>query len=212
MNLVWEVDPPPTRDRPGAWRRTGVRVSGVRVSDPAALNADLAEWSRSTKSTKGRHPIVHAADHHAWFERIHPFLDGNGRVGRLVLNFLLIQAGYPPAVILKEQRSRYLSGLRLADQGNPFPLTEVVARAVSHALARFLIPNLAGEAKLVPLAALAVGGPYSAEYLRQLAIRGRLRVVREGRLYLSSRRWLDEYVATRDPRGGPPRSRSLTAE
>jgi fido (protein-threonine AMPylation protein) len=207
MTLAWEVEPPATRDRPGSFRTTGVRVGGVRVSEPTSVPADLADWSASTVARLDVHPVVHAAVHHAWFERIHPFVDGNGRVGRLVLNFLLIQAGYPPAVILKEQRRRYLDALRLADRGNPSPLAEVVARALSDALARFLIPNLAGEAKLVPLSSLAASGPYSAEYLRQLAGRGRLKVVREGRLYLSSRRWLDEYVATRDARGGQPGAR-----
>jgi hypothetical protein len=153
---------------------------------------------------------VHAGLHHAWFERIHPFADGNGRVGRLVLNFMLLQGGYSPAVILADQRNRYLRALRAADAQNPKPLAEVIARAVSGTLSRFLIPKLAGEAKLVPLAALASQGPYSAAYLRQLAINGRLRVVREGRLYLSSKAWLEEYIDERDPRGGRPGSRRKT--
>jgi hypothetical protein len=155
----------------------------------------------------GAHPVVHAAVHHAWLERIHPFVDGNGRVGRLILNFMLIQSGYPPAVIAASQRPRYLQALRRADAGNPDPLAELIARAVSGALTRFLIPKLAGEAKLVPLSALAAHGPYSGVYLRQLVINGRLRAVREGRLYLSSRAWLNEYIASRDPRGGQPGGR-----
>lgn len=204
MSLVWEVDPPATRDRPGAWRQGGVRLRGVSVSLPAAIPADLEEWSAATLKRGDRHPVVHAAIHHAWLERIHPFVDGNGRVGRLVLNFMLVQAGYPPAVILATQRQRYLQALRMADAGNPNPLAEVIARAVSGALTRFLIPNLAGEAKLVPLSALASRGPYSAIYLRQLVLNGRLRAVRDGRLYLSSKAWLDEYIGSRDPRGGKP--------
>lgn len=208
VGLAWSVDPPPTRDRPGDWRKGGVKVGRLGVSTPAAIPADMDDWSRSTSERDPTvHPIVRAANYHAWLERIHPFVDGNGRVGRLVLDFLLIQRGYPPAVILKEQRSRYLQALRHADKGNPYPLAEVVARAVSGALATFLIPKLAGEARLVPLSALATQGPYSAVYLRQLALSGRLRSVREGRLYLSSRAWLEEYIAQRDPRGGAPGSR-----
>jgi fido (protein-threonine AMPylation protein) len=204
LSLAWEVDPPPSRDRPGTWRQGGVRIRSVAVSPPAAIQADLEGWSQAS-SRRTEHPVVHAAHHHAWFERIHPFVDGNGRVGRLILNFMLLQEGYPPAVILAEHRARYLQALRTADRGNPNPLAELIARSVSATLSRFLIPNLAGEAKLVPLAALATQGPYRHTYLRQLAISGRLRTVREGRLYLSSRAWLDEYISSRDPRGGPRR-------
>ncbi|HKZ76387.1 MAG TPA: Fic family protein [Actinomycetota bacterium] len=207
VELAWHVQPPSTRDGPGQWRQGGVRVGRVPVSLPPAIPADLEAWSSSTNRLDGSHPIVHAALHHAWLERIHPFVDGNGSVGRLVLNFMLIQNGYPPAVILKEQRIRYLQALRSADTGNPLPLAEVIARAVSGALVRFLIPKLAGEAKLIPLSALASQGPYSAAYLRQLVLSDRLRAVREGRLYLSSKAWLDEYIANRDPRGGQPGQR-----
>ncbi len=86
------------------------------------------------------HPILHAAEHHAWFERIHPFVDGNGRVRRLLLNFMLLQEGYPPAVILASQRPRYLQALRTAGSACRS------GRAVGQrGLVRFLIPNLAGE-------------------------------------------------------------------
>jgi len=203
VELVWAVEPPPTKDRPGAWRKGGVRIRRVQVSLPPAIHADLSAWSRSTgQRSNDVNPIVHAAQHHAWFERIHPFVDGNGRVGRLLLNFTLLQAGYPPAVILASQRARYLQALKTADTGNAGPPAEVIARSVSGALVRFLIPNLAGEAKLVPLAALAARGPYGADRLRQLALSGRLRALRDGRLWLSSRAWLQDYIRTRDPRGG----------
>jgi Fic family protein len=204
VGLAWSVEPPPTRETPGEWRKGGVRVRRVQVSLPAVIPAELDNWSRSTGQLRESHPIVHAARHHAWFERIHPFVDGNGRVGRLVLNFILIQSGYPPAVILATQRPRYLRALRTADDGNPNPLAEVIARATSETMSRLLIPKLTGDAKLVPLAALAAQSPYQAAYLRQLALSGRLRAIREGRLWLSSRTWLKDYMATRDPRGGPP--------
>lgn len=205
LKLAWDLEPPATRDEPGAWRKAPVAVRSVKVSVPAAIPADLDAWSVSSGKLGEKHPVVHAAIHHAWFERIHPFTDGNGRVGRLLLNFMLIQRGYPPAVIPKAQRARYLRALELADEGNPNSLAEVIARAVSGTLTRFLIPNLAGAAKLVPLSALAAQGPYPVQYLRLLVFEGKLRAVRDGHLWLSSRKWLDEYVATRDPRGGKPR-------
>lgn len=208
MELVWRIQPPVTNDAPGTWRNTPVKVGAVKISTPAAIPAELGAWSDSTKRQENFHPVVHAAVHHAWFERIHPFVDGNGRVGRLLLNFMLIQRGYPPAVILASDRPRYLRALRLADKEHPNLLADVIARAVSGTLCRLLIPNLAGDAKLVPLTALAAHGPYSGEYLRTLASRGHLRVMRDGRLLLSSKAWLDQYMKTRDPRGGRPRGRS----
>lgn len=207
VQLAWHLDPPVTHDEPGEWRRSDVKVGRVKVSIPPAIPADLGDWSQSTAQLADGHPVVHAAVHHAWLERIHPFVDGNGRVGRLILNFMLIQRGYPPAVILKQHRLQYLKALRIADAGNPNPLAEVVARSVSGALSRLLIPGLAGDAKLIPLSALAAEGPYTADYLRQLALSGRLKAMREGRLYLSSRAWLNEYIQKRDPRGGQPGQR-----
>ncbi len=201
VELAWTIDPPPTGEAPGAWRKGGVRVRSVSVSLPTAVHADLSTWSESSAARQEVHPIIHAADHHAWFERIHPFVDGNGRVGRLILNWMLIQEGYPPAVIQASQRPRYVRALEAADGGNPHTLAEVIARAVSGALTRFLIPALAGDAKLVPLKALAARSPYSSVYLRQLVLARRLRAVREGNLWLSSKAWLKEYMKSRDPRG-----------
>jgi hypothetical protein len=209
IELAWKVGPPVTRDMPGAWRQGPVKVGRVSVSVPAGIPAELDAWSASTGDRKDtRHAVVRAAAHHAWFERIHPFVDGNGRVGRLLLNFMLIQRGYPPAVLLASQRPRYLQALRIADGGNPHPLGDVVARAVSDTMNRLLIPKLTGEAKVVPLSALAAKGPYSADYLRQLVLDGKLKAIRDGHLWLSSRAWLDDYIARRDPRGGKPRRRS----
>jgi hypothetical protein len=52
---------------------------------------------------------------HNEFERIHPFLDGNGRAGRLVLNLVLVRLGYPPVIIFKRQRDAYLTAMQRAD-------------------------------------------------------------------------------------------------
>jgi hypothetical protein len=104
-------------------------------------------------------------------------------------------------VILEAQRPRYLRGLASCDEGNPNVLVEVVARAVSGTLTRFLMPALAGDAKLVPLSTLAAAGPYTVNYLRLLVFEKKLRATRHGNMWLSSRKWLREYQSTRDPRG-----------
>ena len=150
-------DPRRSAGRLAHHRRQGQSRQGIdSARDPSGRH----RLESVHRSARGQSPVVHAAVHHAWLERIHPFVDGNGRVGRLILNFMLIQHGYPPAVILKEHRVQYLRALRTADAGNPNPLAEVIARSISDALMRLLIPNLAGDVELVPLSALAAEGPY----------------------------------------------------
>ena len=68
---------------------------------------------------------------------------------------LLVRLGYPSAIIYKGDRSRYLAALRRADQGDPGPLGELVARAILGDLYKFIVPAVAGPARLVPLPALA---------------------------------------------------------
>lgn len=134
---------------------------------------------------------------HAGFERIHPFLDGNGRAGRLLLNLVLVRLGYPPAVIYTRDRTRYLKALRAADNGDPGRFGELVARAVTDNLYRFVVPAIAGPQRLVPLVALATPAQ-SVFTLRAAVERGRLRAQKgpDGQ-WRSSRAWVDEYLASR---------------
>ncbi len=141
---------------------------------------------------------------HCRFEQIHPFLDGNGRTGRLVLNLVLVRLGYPPVIIYKRQRPEYLRALRRADAGDCGLLGEVVARAILDNLYRFVVPAVAGPARLVPLTALATKA-VSANALRVAAIQGRLQATKgaDGD-WRSSRKWVDDYLKTRyqrDTRG-----------
>jgi Fic family protein len=208
MRSSWTVKPFSDGSRPGEWREQPVRISNSKVATtvPAAIAADMEAWSRQSSWTpasakKYGHFLEFVADLHASFERIHPFADGNGRTGRLVLNFLLMQVDYPPAVFDSTERLKYLRALAAADGGNLGPLTELMARAIEESVNAFLIPKLAGEARLVPLASLVDYSGYTSAYLRSLANTGRLRATREGRMWLSSRSWVDEYKASRSSRG-----------
>ena len=60
------------------------------------------------------HPLERAALFHLKFEGIHPFVDGNGRTGRLILNLMLMQAGYPPINVKYSDRKRYYEVLKFA--------------------------------------------------------------------------------------------------
>lgn len=177
---VWATFPPATKDSPGAFRTTGVTVGGgrrVQLTAAPSVHADMTDWVAASSSKTADHMVERIAQRHAWFERIHPFTGGNGRVGRLLANWDLLQAGYPPMVIRFQQRDRYPRALNRADRGDVDGLVELFARAVSESINRLILPRLAGDARLVPLRALAEGSTYSSDYLRQLALSGRLRAV-----------------------------------
>ena len=168
------------------------------VEVPGAI-ADWVDFLKSMAASDNLMESVAAA--HGEFERIHPFLDGNGGTGRLVMNLLLVRLGYPPAIIYMRDRNRYLNAIRRADGGDPRPLGEMVARAVIDNLYRFVVPAVAGPRRLVPLAALATKDR-SVSTLRAAAERGRLRAQRgpDGQ-WRSSKAWVDEYLSSKYQRG-----------
>lgn len=100
------------------------RNAGVRVGDMVVLNHKLIDTeiknllSWYNKNKKNLHPIELVSQFHCTFERIHPFFDGNGRVGRLLINHTLSRLGYPPIIIQNINKRRYYNALIRGQNGN----------------------------------------------------------------------------------------------
>lgn len=205
MTPVWTVDPHPhatDAEGPGAFRRHEIAQFPGGMKPPLWTEVDhlMRQWVDDVNdlrnSTAEPFPEALASVHNA-FERIHPFLDGNGRTGRLLLNLLLGRLGYPPAIIYKRDRDKYLTAMRRSDAGDHGPLGELIARSVTANLHKFVIPAVAGPARLVPLAALSAPD-LSENALRVAAIRGRLRAVKgDDGIWRSNKNWVDQYRTNR---------------
>jgi Fic family protein len=209
MTPVWEVSPHPHAtefEGPGSFRKHDIARFPGGMTPPTwpTVAAEMSDWVKRAKTltqSQDRPGIERIAELHAQFERIHPFLDGNGRAGRLLVNLLLVRLGYPPAIIFKRDRSKYLRALARADNGDPGALGELMARAVLDNLLRFVVPAVAGPQRLVLLASLA-GKDLRQEALRAAIERGRLRAQKgsDGQ-WRSTRLWVDEYLESRWRRG-----------
>lgn len=204
---VWLQFPPDQLDPkegPGAYRRKNIEAFDDGMEPPAwpDVPAALTDWrdrinGNPWQTSSRRHVIEDFADLHARFERIHPFRDGNGRVGRLVLNLLLVRYGYPPAVIYKDDRDRYLSALHRADSGDCGTLGELLARSITKSIDRFILPALAGPHKLIPISALAGTAGISRNALLLAAQRERLQAVKRGNQWHSTKKAVEAYDRSR---------------
>ena len=132
-------------EQAGQYRRESVTIAGASTSPPdfSELPAQMAALIAWYSNESGLHPIVRAAQLLARFESVHPFAEGNGTTGRLLLNLELMKAGYPPAVIRREDGAAYRESLDSASRtGNYDATARLVAEAVERTLKTYL--NLLG--------------------------------------------------------------------
>lgn len=114
--------------------KTGETFYFATPEETPAKMHDLMLWYREKRTDKDISPILLAAEFHYKFIRIHPFDDGNGRMARLLMNFILMQKGFPPAIIKTEDKENYYAVLQQADAGILEPFVEYIAENVIHSL------------------------------------------------------------------------------
>jgi Fic family protein len=114
------------KDYPNSVRlQNGEIFEYAKPSETPMLMQELIDWHRNEEN--GLHPVTLAAMLHYKFVRIHPFDDGNGRVSRLLMNYILLRSGLPPVVIKSNDKANYLRALNRADIGDYEAFIEYIA-------------------------------------------------------------------------------------
>jgi Fic family protein len=119
-------------DSAGKYRERNVIITGTDFTPPAPSAVPLAmkEFLNSLPSLRLLHPVEFAAMLHLTLVTIHPFVDGNGRTARLLMNLALLQAGYPITIIPPIIRGDYISALRDSNRGNNKPFIDFISCCV----------------------------------------------------------------------------------
>lgn len=131
----------------GAYRTVPVEISGSEFPPPGPESVpgemqDFADWFREASVLGGKplgsvSGLLAAAAAHTWFVSIHPFIDGNGRVARLLLNLILMRHGFPIAIISKEDRFRYYDALEESQGSDLTPFTGLLAECIDESLEEY---------------------------------------------------------------------------
>ena len=186
----------------GTYRQGAVRIAGTEYEPPDGWEVPrlMHEWSEWLQGeARMLHPVEQAAVAHHRLTAIHPFIDGNGRTARLVLNLLLLRSGYPPAIILRVNRRQYYRVLQRADRGDQAPLANFVGRSLERSLNLYLEAGISrtsarsAEDEWISLRDAAQDTPYSQEYLSLLARTGQLEAMKRGRVWYTTRRAVERY-------------------
>lgn len=125
----------------GKYRNVAVRLKGSEtiLPNPHKVPQLMEEFVKWLQGSNSDHPIKIALDTHFRLVSIHPFVDGNGRTARLLMNLMLMQEGYPPAIVRKEDRSAYINSLEKGQiKDDLTDYFEVILEAVDRSLDIYL--------------------------------------------------------------------------
>jgi len=130
------------RSNAGLYRQDRVRIQGSQHICPNPLKVPelMKSYFMFYQNNKNKlHPVILAADMHQKLENIHPFIDGNGRTARLIMNLILLQNGFPIASISSKERDKYYDTLELAHvQGDIVEFQRMIIIEVKNSLFEFL--------------------------------------------------------------------------
>ncbi len=139
----------------GCYRDDDVIIVGSKHTPPLpdkvpGLMRDFSSWLVDRQELKDLHVVEFAAMAHYKLVEIHPFIDGNGRTSRLLMNLILMKYGYPIAVIdcEKEPRMTYYNAIRQADGGDADPFKILIAQYVNETAKKYIdcsIPKKGGK-------------------------------------------------------------------
>ncbi len=128
-------------DSAGRYRTMPARLTGSQtiLPNPVKIPELMDEFESWIQGDNPDHPVIIAADAHFKLVSIHPFPDGNGRTSRLLMNLILMQAGYPPAIIRQEDRAAYINSLEKGQAtGNLEDFHGLLCEAVNRSLDIYL--------------------------------------------------------------------------
>ncbi len=192
--VLKEIDP----KYAGRYRDIQVRITGSshEPPDPLHIPEAMRQFTRQRLSKSKTHAVEQAALAHLDLVSIHPFVDGNGRTARLLMNLILLKQGYFPAIILKNDRKKYYDILEKGHKGKPDDFIFFVGRALERTINLYLeaIPDI--KTQFITLAQASKISPYSQDYLNVLARRGAIPAFKLKRNWMVNKESLLEYVNT----------------
>ena len=189
------------KDFAGKYRTSGVRISGANFVPPNALKVDefvseLIDFANDSEVDI----LIRSAIFHHRFAWIHPFFDGNGRTARLLLNLILMKSGFPPAIILKNDRKKYYDALNQANNQDYSKLVLLILQAVERTLDIYLgnLNNTYDQYQSITDIVNEPDVPYGQEYVSLLARKGKIDAFKEGRNWLTTKEAVLDYIENRD--------------